>query len=911
VRPTTVDREIDEELRDFLARAAEDGIERGLPIDRAERAARVQLGSLTAARDVVKGGFWEATVATVVRDVRYGSRMLRRAPGFTLTAIATLALGIGATTALFSVAREVLLKPLPVTNPHELVFFRWSAPPYAAPPVSIAGMAIDPKTGERASTAFSMAVIEALANHSGVLSDVIAFAQASASPSAPGLRDGARGHLVTANYFQVLGLTPRLGRLLAPDDGREGAPPVVVISHRYWLRQFGGAEAAVGQTIRFGPFSAPVVGVAPAGFSGLGQLGDAPEFFMPLTRSNASEAGNKFAARMRETWVWPFRVFGRLSPGRSTADAEAALQTPFQAGAALAWTGHRNPMPAPRELPRLFLEPGGQGLAQSRAALRDALSMLAFVVGAILLIVCVNLINLMLARAETRHGEMAVRLTIGANRARLVRQLLTESLLLSGIGAVLGVGLASLGKDVLLAWLNRLNPAFVIEPAIDVTTVVFTSAVALTVGLAIGLAPAMRATRTSLAASAQLAGLRTTTGRAWVRRGLLVTQVALSLVLLLISGLLVRTLINLQTADVGFDRHNVLLFSAVPTSPLPARTDVKERGLTGTYDRLRVALQSQPGVVSVAFAQYALLGGDLAMPFLTVPGRPRESGEDRTVYSQAVSPEFFSTTGMQLTAGRTFIESDRLRRVAVVNETLARRFFPDGSALGRFVGESKDSSAPDLPPEALMEIVGIVRDAKYMTLRDGAIPTMFVPFSQNPGEATFLVRTTTPAAGFREAVQRTVRETAPTLAGVDFRTQEEQAAVTYARESHFASLSLLFAGLALVLTSIGLYGLLSYSVARRTPEIGLRMALGAQPRAVVQTIVRETSWLVAAGVGAGLVGAAALSRFMGRLLFGLAPNDPATIAGGVAIMGVVAAVAAAVPARRAARVDPVIALRAE
>jgi predicted permease len=305
------------------------------------------------------------------------------------------------------------------------------------------------------------------------------------------------------------------------------------------------------------------------------------------------------------------------------------------------------------------------------------------------------------------------------------------------------------------------------------------------------------------------------------------------------------------------------------------------------------------------------LSGDLALPFLTVPGRRREAGEDRTVYSQRVSPEFFATTRMPLTAGRTFLESDRGRRVAVVNETLARRFFPNGDAIGRFVGESKDPEAPDLPTASLMEIVGIVRDAKYMTLRDDAVPTVFVPFFQDPGEATFLVRTVGDPASLAETLRRVTREVTPAIAVVNVRTQQDEAAVTYARESHLAALATLFALLALALTSIGVYGLLSYTVARRTREIGLRMALGASRWSVVNTILGEMAGLLIAGIAVGVAAASAVSRLVASLLFGVAANDAVTYAVVVGVLAVVACVAAALPARRAAYVDPAIALRAD
>jgi predicted permease len=906
-RRDAVDRELDDEMRDFLQRAIEERKRAGFSTEAAERLARAEIGSLAAAKDEVRAGLWESTVSALGRDVRYGARVLRRAPGFTTVAVLTLALGIGATASLFSLANEVLFKPLAVANPHELALFGWNASPKGTPPVSIAGMSQDAVTGRSWSTAFSMLAFERFAADTKTLSDVLAWGGAFSAPSAPGMNDADSGHMVSGNYFNLLGMRPHLGRLLTAGDDRADSPLVAVISHQYWQRRFDRSPNAIGRTIAFHSGTATIVGVTPPGFAGLSELNRPADFFIPL-RAGAKIAGDKFVMRMTLPWVWPVRIFGRMKPGVSYGDVERELQGAFQGAALEAWNAQKGSS-VPPDLPKLEVTSGSQGLGAVRHRVSQTVGVLSLIVAIVLLIVCVNVAGLVLARAETRRGEMALRLAIGAGRGRLLRQLLVENLILTGAGATAGILLASWGSNLFLALVVRADPGFVVEPQIDLRVLGATILVTLGAGVLIGVVPGLRAT--SVDPHPSLKDARSSgRPRVLVGRLLLVTQVAMSLVLVVVAGLFVRTLHNLETADVGFNPDRLLLFRAATPWPSPKDSVRAVARYTELHDRL----SALPGIQAATLSYHSLLGGDLAMPYLTVPGQPKAADEDRTVYMQPVAPTFFETMGMPVLHGRTFSADDRQRFVVIVNETLARRFFGGADAVGRRIGITKDASAPDVEAAKLVEIVGVVRDAKYMMVREDTPLTVFQPIFQPMntfGAVTFAVRTTGEPLAMAPAVRELAKQLSGPMAVGEFRTQAAQAAQTFAREREFAFLSSLFGALALALTSIGLYGLLSYTVTRRTQEIGVRMALGAGRARVVRSVLVETAWLVSAGLAAGLAAATALTRFLQSQLFGLGRNDALTIAAAIGVLVSVALVASALPARRASRIDPLVALRTE
>jgi len=844
------------------------------------------------------------------QDLRYGARMLLKQPGFTAVAVLSLALGIGANTALFSVADEVLLKTLPVRSPEQLVLFSWTSGPRLMGDGFWPGVFVDPKTGASTSQSFSYLTFQQFQTESASLSDVFAFSGMFRMNGLDQDLDSPSGQLVSGNYHTALGVPAVLGRTLTVDDDDETASPVAVISHRYWDRAFGLDPATVGKTINLGKTVFTIVGITPAGFSGTQDLGASPDFSIPLGMANRiSDIGPKFADTMKnQPWLWPLMVMGRLKPGAGFNQVRVELEGAFRATALEGFNSNPRFTPAadPPDTPQLGVDAGGKGLTESRRALSKAVTIMMVIVSLVLLIVCSNLANLLLARAATRRKEIAVRQALGASRLRVIRQLLTESLVLAICGAALGVLFAVWGKDLFLVWINRVTPSFVIQPRLDLRVLGFTAAVTVLTGIVIGLAPALRATRVDLNQVMKDSSRGSSASRSFVSRALLVTQVAMSVVLLVSAGLFVRTLLNLQRADLGFNTKNLLLFDVHPQWNKHKRPQ-----LADLYERVIERLRAVPGVRSATTSRVPLLERSMGDAVIVVPGRIREPGEDPSVYVQFVWHNFFETMEMPLVMGRSFGPRDRFGRpyLAVVNETLARKYFHDVDPIGHHFAVTKDVRAQEVAASESVEIVGVVRDAKYTRAREGALPAVFFPFSPDP--ATFEVRTSIDPAPLIASIQEGVREVDADLRLLNFRTQTEQVKLTFARERHFAFLSSLFGVVALLLACVGLYGLLSYGVANRTQEIGIRMALGADRWHVVRLVMRETLVLVLMGVGIGLVGAFAVTQMIASMLYGVAPNDSVAILVAISLMILVSAAAACLPARKASRVDPMVALRYE
>jgi predicted permease len=844
------------------------------------------------------------------QDLRYGARLLRQHKTWTAVAVLSLALGIGSNTAIFSVADEVLLKTLPVRNPQELVLFSWSSGSRLMGGGFSPGISIDPVSGASGGRAFSWLAFERFHAQTRTLSDVFAFTTLNRLLPTNDDPDPPVTQLVSVNYFNALGVRPVLGRTFTPGDDAETAAPVTIISDQFWKRGFGRDGRVIGKTVKVGATSFTVVGVTPAGFSGTQDLGDTPDLSIPLgVASRSSDVGNKFSGRMKtQPWLWPLMVMGRVKPGVGLNEVRGDLQGVFQAAAIEGWHGSPRARASnqPPDTPRLDVEDGAKGITDARRSLTRAVWIMTLVVALVLLIVCANLANLLLARAATRRKEMAMRMAIGARRGRLIRQLLTESVLLAGCGAVLGGLLAFWGKDLFLAWLIRLNPSLALEPQLSLRTLAFASLVTVLTAVLVGIAPALAATRVEISPTLTDVG-QSRISRSRANRVLLIAQVAMSIVLLVGAGLFVRTLVNLQTADVGFNTRNLLLFRAVP------RPGTRPPGqLASLYQEIIARIEALPGVRSATSSDYPLLSGDLAMPFIFVPGRVRPEGESATVYDHHVHENFFRTMGMPILLGRVVIEQDRTdaRLHVVVNESLVRKYFRDTDPIGQRIGITKDIDQRSMPDAALADIVGIVRDAKLATVRRETPPAVFRAQKQDAA-VVFAVRASGDPIPLVTSIREVVRQVDPTLVLLNFQTQAEQAELTFARERHFAILSSLFGALALLLACIGLYGLMSYTVTSRTKEIGIRIALGAQRWTVITLVMRETFVLVFAGASLGLAAATGATRFIASMLFGLTPNDPLTIGCAVASLFVVAALAGYLPARRAARVDPMTALRYE
>jgi predicted permease len=852
---------------------------------------------------------------TLLLDVRYGLRMLVKTPGLTAVAVLSLALGIGANTALFSVVDAVLLKQLPVREPGRLVLLK-SVSSAGFSPGGYNGNSDREESGAVVRTSFPFQTYAMLrAQESGALSDVFAFGGVSLNVNAGGEAEVASGQAVSGNYFAALGVEALRGRTLRDEDDSAGAAPAAVISHRYWERRFGGDPSVVGRQIKLNNVAVTVVGVTPEGFDGTMQVGTSPDVSIPLALE--PQVGGE-RSRMAGAGVWWLRLMGRLRPGAGPEQARASLEGVFQQSVvahraerqARARAQGGNPVATlePADYPRLGVDPGAQGEMNRRQSYRRPLSLLLGAVGLVLLIACANVANLLLARAAGRQREVAVRLALGAGRRRLVRQLLTESVLLALVGGALGVLLAFWIKDGLLAsgvWGGRGMSA--LDAQIDLRVLGFTLALSTLTGIVFGLAPAWRSSRVELVPALKSGGGSSrATARSLLSKSLVVAQVAMSVLVLVGAGLFLRTLVNLRSAETGFNAHNLLLFSVDPSL-----LGYKGERLADLYARLAERVEGVPGVRSVTFSRNALLSQASSSRTLHLPGAAGQPASDE-LYVHQVRENFLETMEIPLLAGRATSPQDdgRAPRVAVVNQTFARRFFPGENPLGRRLGFS-----PEKPDE--VEIVGVAGDAKYARQRDEVPPTVYLPWRQelgSMGSATFEVRTGGDPEAVVAAVRQAAREVEAALPLGGVQTQVEQADETLALERLFARLLGLFGLLAQQLAAIGLYGVLAWTVAQRTREIGIRMALGARRRDVLAMVLRQGMTLALVGVALGLAGAYALTKYLGSLtsmLYGVEPTDPLTF-GAIALLLTLAALAACyIPARRATKVDPMTALRYE
>lgn len=821
------------------------------------------------------------------KDIQYGSRMLLKHPGFTAVAVLSLALGIGVNSTIFTLVNAVLLRPLPVSDPERLVQvysgseeFQYSTNSYLD--------YVDFRDGSD--------VFEELAAHSMM---AVAFTH-------EGRTELILGEIATANYFQVLGVEPALGRGFLPEeDETEGVHPVVVLSHGFWQRRFGGDPSAVGGAIRLNGRVYTIVGVAPETFTGT-IPGFSPELWIPMMMSedirpmgiNDVEPSPTGTTRLEKRGTrWLF-IKGHLKPGRSVEQAQAELQT-IQARL-------EKEYPESNEGRMISVVPAGSVRLHPMIdeALRPAALLILAVVGMVLLIACANVANMLLARATARRQEIAVRLAIGAGRGRLLRQLLTESLLLAGLGGLLGLLLAYWTSGLLL----KLQPPGSLQLSLDLgldgRVLTFTLGASLVSALAFGLVPALRASRPELAPSLRNEATQMQRGdrRFGLRNLLVIGQVAISLVLLIGAALLIRSLQNAHTIDVGFDIDRL----AVMAVDLGFQSYSDEQA-EGFYRRLIDRVEAMPGIRSAALVQRLPLSTSVSATGLYIEGH-QQTPDDRPfiVYQTAVGPHYFRTMGVPLLEGRDFNESDTedSPRTAIVNETLARRYWPGETAVGkRFHQEGLDG------PEC--EIIGVSRDYKVGTL--GEAPRPYVHFARAQDPSTFanlVARTDGDPAVAVENLRREMLAMDPNLVFMEADTLRSIAAVTLLPVRLGALLVGVFGALGLLLAAIGLYGVIAFSVSRRTHEIGMRMALGAEARDVLGLILRQGMAVALVGVAVGTASAAALSRFLSSVLF-VSPVDPVSFAAPSILLLSVALSANYIPAHRAARADPVVALKHE
>lgn len=837
----------------------------------------------------------------MLSDLRLALRQLAKSPGFTAVAVLSLALGIGANTTVFSLVNELLVRSLPVREPERLVIFRSIEGQRGNMARSTDGYGSrDPETGRHATSSFSLAAFQGFAARTDVLSHTFAFAPFWQSNvlinGQPDL--AATAQLASGGYHEGLGVQAWLGRTFTAEDDRPGAEPVAVISHRLWQRSFGGAGNVIGRTLQLNKVTVTIIGVTPEGFAGASQAGSYIDVTVPVAHQAKFEPDNDERA---EAWCWWIRVMGRLAPGVTREQAERALTPVFAAAAREGWnTAPRGPTDKMPDDPLLRADPGFQGERDERRQFTRPLQLMQGMVGLVLLAACANVANLLLARGLARRREIAVRLALGAGRGRVVRQLLGESLLLASASAGVGLLLALGGRQLLVA-LQPFGTGVQLEVPLDATVLAFTVVATVATTLLFGLAPALRATKLDLTQEFQ--GGRATHGtRSRLSKVLMVAQVALALLLLVCTGLVLASLRNLGRVDAGFNRHSLAAFRLDPGSAgyTPAQTAALRTRLT---DRLAAL----PGARGVTYTRVPVLSRSRQTTSVTLAGPAAQpDNKPADVHMNAVAPNFFAVAELPLLLGRTFTEADapETPKVAIVNEAFVRKYLNGANPVGtRFTYGQEETG---------YEIVALAHDAKYADLRSAVPPTVYLPSRQHPGGQTnFLVRAEGDPAALFDAIRGTVREIDPTLPVLALRTLDQQVDRLHQQEFLFARLAGTFAVLVLVLTAVGLAGLLSHSVARRTGEIGVRMALGALPRQVLGLFLRESLGLVALGCVLGSGAAWGAAHLITAMLFGVTPADPVTYAGAAGLLGIIAVAAALLPARRAALVDPVVALRTE
>ena len=849
----------------------------------------------------------------MLKDLRHAVRLLWQARGWTTIVVLSLALGIGANTAIFSAVNARLLISLPVQKPEELVRFRYAGRNDMVTSSSGYGFLSKTTDGKDVRATFSYPMYQQFVADNKTMTDLLACAPfGRVSVFVDGQSEIANAFISSGNYYQLLGVTARIGRTILPEDDRPTATPVAVISSKYWHSRFGTDPAVVGKAIKVNNVPITIVGVIAPHFFGIQQpVANPPDISLPLSLDAQLSTGppSTDPPRLSQPTYWWLQVMGRLKPGASPAQVQGNLEGVFQHTARSGLEAYlkslsdeersRSYNRSRTEVPRLLVEPGGRGMYDISTNEYRSVMILAVVVGLVLLIVCANVANLLLSRATTRRKELSVRLSLGATRGRLVRQLLTESLLLATLGGALGIVVGYWGKQLLPGAADVPRP-------FDWRVLTFVLAVSGLTGLLFGILPALRGTGMNVNSALKENGRGVVGSRSWASKILLAVQVAISLVLLVGAGLFLRTLTNLRHVDIGFNPQNLLLFRVNPSLN---RYD--EKRTLALYREMLERLGSVPGVSAVAMSAPALLTGNVNGTSIFVHGRtyaPDVRDRDNNINRLVVSPNFFDVMGIPVLSGRGVTErdSETAPKVVVINQAAAKKYFANENPVGQRMGSNLETASQ-------LEIVGVVRDVKYDSVRDAAPPTMFVPYMQTRvGSPVFEVRTAQSAAGaVTGAVREAVRQIDQNLPMMDVSTQLEQVELRFQQEKFFAQAYTLFGVVALLLASLGLFGLMSYNVARRTNEIGIRMALGAQRHDVLRLVMRESMLLVIIGVAAGLAIALFAGRFVATLLYGVPPTDALALALAIFVMIVVSAVAGYIPARRASRVDPMVALHYE
>jgi predicted permease len=867
------ERDFERELRSDLELEVAEHRNSGFSEEEAGFAARRALGNATLIKEEVREMWRWTLLDRVGQDIRYALRTLRSAPVYTATALLSLGFGIGATTAIFTLLYTVLLKPLPAPNPERLV---------------VLGIR-DSRNGNE-KTRFSYPVLEALRTRNQVFTGPFTYISDLLKLDTNGEPEPVRVSLVSGNYFPALEVPAIRGRTFSPSDDRKGDPhPVAVLSYRMWQERFGGDSEAIGRVLRLNGYPVTVIGIMGRDFFGT-QVGVAPDIWVPIRLMDHLSLPGVMLDNRDATWM---PAMARVKPGVSREQAQAAADMLCHRIISEFYGEQASAAPL-----HLVLLPGSEGLSKLQQQFSKPLLVLMVLVALVLLIACANVANLLLARAITRQKEIALRLAIGASRGRIIRQLLTESTVVALAGGVLGIFIA-IGSTRLLV--EILPATRSLSPQIDWRILAFCFAISLVAGILFGLAPAWQITRTELTSAIKNdAAQPNHERRPGIREVLIIGQVGIAVVLLEGAGLFTSTLRNLRSADTGFRSENV-----VQLSLNPRQIGSTAAQMHSFYNRLLERVRALPGVHAASFIDAGLMTGRHQSEDLYPPAYHPRPNEDVFSEFNAIAPGFFKTLGIARLQGRDFDERDTASapNVAIVNESYAHYFFGTRDPIGQSIGVGGKPN---------MEIVGVVRSTKYQTMHDESPRIVYLPFAQAGfGQTTLYVQAEAAPLSLVTSIRTIVNDLDKHVAVYDVRTLTEQIDESMAQERLTASLSGFFGLFALVLAATGLYGVVSYNASRRTREIGIRMALGAQREQVLSSVLRESVLLTLAGIVLGSVAALMATRFIAALLYGLPPQDPFVLGVSAAIMLAVAAVAGYLPANRASKIDPMVALRYE
>ena len=895
-----------EEMEAHVSRQTEENLRSGMAPAEARRQAVLKFGAVEAIREQYHAEKSLPFVESIVQDVRYSLRILRKSWGFTSMAAISLALAIGANTTIFSVMKRLLLDRLEVPHAEQLRLLHWHGDKHTA--VSNLWGITDNVAEGIAAASFSYPAFEQLRRDNHVLEDLFAFKNVGKmNATIDGNAQILQGELVSGNFFDQLQVQPQLGRPILPDDDRIGAPTVALISAELWQRAFGSSPAVVGHTIKVNVAPVTIIGVAPSGFTGAKSVQSSPDLFLPLSSQPLVEPRGKNGSLLGASspQIWWLNIMGRARDGVADISAQAALDTSLSAVVRSTLR-----LDANTTIPRLDVLDGSRGLFRSKQMFAKPLEVLMAVVGLVLLLACSNIASLLFARSMARQREVALRLALGAGRARVLRGVLTESFLLSTFGGALGVALAFAGCRALPALLANPWERSQFTMPLDWAVLAFTASVTLLSGLLFGTVPAWIATRSDGGSCLKATGAGSARRRKGLSGRMIVTfQMMLSTLLVAGALLFVGTLIQLAHVNPGFRTDHLVLFAIQqPELRYPAPKDLQ------LHRQIEDRLRALPGVQSVTLSEVGYIADSMENTNFLPEGETPNPDKDQSAWNNAVGSGFFHTMGIPILAGRDFNENDTASapKVGILSESLARKAFPGQNPIGkRFLAHFHPS---DGKPGDLIEVVGISGDTRYWSLKQDPVGMFYQPYQQTPNldfGATYEVRTSLSPASVAPSLRKAVQSIDPDLPLQEIRTQQEQIDASMQQERIIAALTASFGVLALVLASVGVYGVMAYSVAQRTSEIGIRMALGARPREVITMVLREATWIALVGIACG-IGATLLStHLVTSLLYGLHPNDPLILATSALLLALVGLMASWVPARCAAAVEPMQALRHE